>query len=449
MAYDYFERMRAVATMQNEIDRRLYGLFQVKNGLRNANGSGVLVGLTNISTVVGYEKIDEQVVPIDGKLYYRGFDVEELIKAYQQDDRFGFEETAYLLLFGVLPNPGELGEFSARLGEMRVLPKDFPRDVLMTFHTRDIMNALARSVLTFYSMDPLADDLAPANQVRQAMELTARVQPIVPWAYYIIQQGVYDGSLILHRPDPKLSTAENLLAMLRPTREYSDLEAKTLDAALVLHADHGGGNNSTFTARVVSSTGTDIYSAIGAAIGSLKGPLHGGANAQVVAMMRDIRASVANPFDRDQLRAYLFKVLRKEVGDRSGKIYGFGHAVYTRTDPRAIILREYARKLAEHKGRQEEFAVYETVEREARALLVETKKANEKPVCSNVDFYSGFVYDCLGIPHEVFTPLFALSRMAGWVAHRVELMTNEPKIVRPAYKYIGRRAQPYQPMSER
>jgi citrate synthase len=445
----YYDDLGNSAGDNNGIDPRFYSLFHVKRGLRNQDGSGVLVGLTTVSTVMGYQKVDEDVVPIPGKLFYRGIDVESLVKGSEAEGRFGFEETIYLLLFGTLPSTDELKTFTETLGELRMLPKNFTRDVLMTFRTPDIMNSLGRSVMTLYGRDPEPDNLSVPNQVRQSMELIAKVQPLVPWAYWAIQSGYHNNSLIIHTPDPALSSAENVLRLLRPDGQYTPLEAKTLDIALILHAEHGGGNNSTFTMRVVSSSGTDIYSAATAAVGSLKGPLHGGANVRVVGMMEDVQKTLSDWTSKDQIRAYIEKLLRGETYDGAGKLYGFGHAVYTVSDPRAIVLREYARLLSIEKGREEEFELYKAFEAEAPDVLKGIKKNTKGAVCSNVDFYSGFVYDCLGIPTEVFTPLFAMSRMAGWAAHRIELMTNPLKIVRPAFKYIGQREKAYTPLVER
>ena len=445
----YYDELDALATGSNRIDPRFDTLFQTKRGLRNPDGSGVLVGLTTISTVIGYNKIDEEVVPVEGQLFYRGIDVADLVRGAEEEDRFGYEETAFLLLFGRLPNLDELDTFNQALAEARDLPTNFARDVLMTFRTPDIMNAMGRAVQTLYGRDDRPDDLSPANQVRQSIELIAKLVPMVPYAYYAIQHGLHNQSLIIHPSEPTRSSAENFLAMLRPDGNYTDLEAKTIDVAMVLHAEHGGGNNSTFTTRVVSSSGTDIYSAMSAALGSLKGPLHGGANVRVVEMMNDLRTKVKDGGDTSAIREHLRRVLAKEAFDGMGKIYGFGHAVYSASDPRAVLLRDYARRLAVEKGLEEELALYEAVERQAPAVLQEAGKGRKGRVSANVDFYSGFVYTALGIPREVFTPLFAMSRIAGWCAHRIEVMTNPLKIIRPAYKYIGRRQRPYTAMVAR
>ncbi|RJO63247.1 MAG: citrate synthase [Myxococcales bacterium] len=442
---NYFDKLGAVAKANNEIEGKYYHMYHVKRGLRNADGSGVLVGLTTVSSVLGYEKIDEDIIPVHGKLVYRGIDLRDIVAGFERENRFGFEETAYLLLTGNLPTADELHQFNEMLGAMRLLNKNFHRDVLETFRTRDIMNSLARSVLTLYSMDERADNLDVYNQIRQGIGLIAKLATLAPYAYYVIRHGFYDESLIIHRPQIELSTAENLLHLLRADSKYSELEAKTLDICLVLHADHGGGNNSTFTTRVVSSTNTDFYSAVSSALGSLKGPLHGGANNRVVAMMDHLKANLKDPTNIEEVRNYLFKILRGEAYDGAGKLYGIGHAVYTLSDPRAEILRGYARKLAWEKGREEEYRLYEIVEQEGPKALREYKNDPNLSVSSNVDFYSGFVYDCLNIPREVFTPLFAVARVAGWAAHRVEMMSNAEKIIRPAFKSLAR-TQKYTPL---
>ena len=437
---DNLETLSKYAENNNLIRNEHYHMYEVKRGLRNADGSGVLVGLTNVSSVIGYEKIDEEVIPIEGRLFYRGIDIGELVRGFEEEDRFGFEETVFLLLFGQLPNIEELEAFTNAMAKLRRLARNFTRDVLQTFRTRDIMNAISRSVLTLYGPDVNAEDLSTANQIRQAVELIARVNTIVAYAYYSIQHGFHRKSMIIHRNNPSLSMAQNFLHLLRPNSSFTEIEARTLDAILVLHADHGGGNNSTFTARVVSSTLTDIYSAIAAAIGSLKGPLHGGANTRVSLMMDDLKKNVKKLDSRRQVRNYLFRVLNKKSYDRSGKIYGIGHPVYTLSDPRAVILREYARRLCRDKGLSEEFALYELVGREAPEVLREFKNNPNLMASTNVDFYSGLIYDCLDIPREVYTPLFAMARIAGWCAHRIEMISNPSKVVRPAFKSIsGRR----------
>lgn len=432
----YFDELSGIAEKMNHIPSGLYSKHGVKRGLRNEDGSGVLVGLTTVSNVVGYKTTPEGVVPLEGEQNYRGVEIRQLVEHLGSNPRYAFEKSAYLLLFGEEPSDSEFVKFNDELSRMRHLPINFVRDVLETCPTRDIMISLSRAVLSMYSLDPHADDLSLPNQIRQGMELIARMPVLVPYAYHILQHAFHEGSLIVHRPDPQLSTAENFLRLLRPNSEFTPTEAATLDLALLLHADHGGGNNSTFVTRAVSSTLTDFYSSIAAAIGSLKGPLHGGANLQVVEMMRSLRAWVTNPLDRDEVRDFLFRLLRKEVHDRQGKIYGLGHAVYTLSDPRAIILRDHARALAREQNREEELAMYELVEQEAPKVFMEFKNDPSSVICANVDFYSGFVYESLNIPKQVFTPLFAASRIVGWSAHRIELMSNPVKIMRPAYKHV-------------
>lgn len=433
---NYFEKLATSTQEQNRIPDEAYVQYGVKRGLRNKDGTGVLVGLTSVSTVVGYSVEDGKVRPRHGELYYRGIEINEIVKLITAAGCCGYERAAYVLLFGRLPDEEEFREFVSHLRDMMVLPTNFARDVLNTFRTNNIMNSLGRSVLTMYSMDKTPEDLSLPNQIRQAMELTARIFSLVPYAYHVIQHAFHGKSLIIHRPDPELSLSENFLRLLREDGEFTGVEARLLDLAFALHADHGGGNNSTFVTRAVTSTMTDIYSAIGAAIGSLKGPLHGGANRRVVQMMSDLRENVRNPTNRDQVRDYLRRILTKEAFDRSGKIYGLGHAVYTLSDPRAVILREHARVLAAEKGREDELAMYELVEREAPLVFGEMKTTGKAGISANVDFYSGFVYDLLGIPAEVFTPIFAIGRMVGWCAHRVEMLSNPVKIDRPAFGTI-------------
>jgi citrate synthase len=445
---DYFSRVSEIAKQANYVDNKHYHYYKVKRGLRNADGSGVLVGLTNVSTVIGYEKVDEEIVPKEGRLYYRGIEVKDLVRGFEMEERYGFEETVFLLFFGKLPNSDELTEFKIHMAKMRNLRINFPRDVLQTFRTPDIMNALARSVLVLYGIDDDPDNLEVPNQVRQAMDLVAKVSTIVPYAYYSIQHGFYNKSLIIHSPDDSLSAAQNFLHLMRPDSKFTEIEARALDMLLVLHADHGGGNNSTFTTRVVSSTGTDFFSAIAAAIGSLKGPLHGGANVRAARMMSDLKANVSNVHSRDEIRDYLFKLLKGEVFDRAGKIYGIGHAVYTLSDPRTVVLREYAKLLAEVKGLAEDFELHELVEKEAPLVLAEYKNQEDLAVSANVDFYSGFIYRCLDIPMEIYTPFFAMARTAGWAAHRLELMCNSERLMRPAYKSLGG-LKNYVPLNER
>lgn len=419
----------------NNISQGLYETYNVKRGLRNRDGSGVLVGLTEISTVVGFEKRDEDVIPVDGVLEYRGVNVREMVQALQEEDRFGYEEVAYLLLFGELPTRSELKEFLKYSRAERHLPGNFVRDILLTFRTPNIMNSLARSVLALYSIDGNADDTKLENLVQQAISLVAKFPVIVAYAYHALQNKFHGSSLFIHTPKDNLSAAENFLYMMRPDTKFTKLEAQVLDVMLILHADHGGGNNSTFTTRVVSSSGTDTYSAIAAAIGSLKGPLHGGANKSVMTMMSDIKENVSNWASKQQLKDYLIKLLKKEAGDKSGKIYGFGHAVYTKSDPRAVVLKEYAKRLAKQKHRDKELGLYLLMEEIVPETFNEFK-GDRKVISPNVDFFSGFVYDCLGIPEEVYTPLFAVARVAGWMAHRIEEVMVAKRIIRPAYKNV-------------
>lgn len=430
-----------------KIDEELFAKYDVKRGLRKRNGEGVLAGLTDISMINAYTMIDREVVPCEGKLYYRGIDIEDIVKGFIEEDRFGFEETAYLLLFGELPNKDELKQFEGMLGEYRQLPTNFVRDIIMKAPSRDMMNTLARSVLTLFSYDDNASDISLPNVLRQCIQLIALFPVLSVYAYQAYNHYERGESLFIHLPAPELSTAENILHLLRPDSKYTKLEAKLLDMALVLHAEHGGGNNSTFTTHVVTSSGTDTYSAISASIASLKGPKHGGANLKVQKMFADIEANCKDWEDREEVCAYLNKILDKEAFDKAGLIYGMGHAVYTNSDPREVILKRFAKRLSEEKGMQREFALYELVEKEAGELIMHKRKLF-KPVCANVDFYSGFVYSMLGIPEELFTPIFAIARISGWCAHRLEELVNAGKIIRPAYKYVGHH-RPYCTMQDR
>ena len=429
------------------IDPELYGKYDVKRGLRDLNGKGVLVGLTEISDVCSTKIVDGKSVPADGSLYYRGYNVEDIIKGIDKSSHFGFEECTYLLLFGKLPTKEELQSFCALLSEYRTLPTSFVRDIIMKAPSKDMMNTLARSVLTLYSYDNRADDITLPNVLRQCLQLIS-LFPLLSVYGYQAYNHYHDGaSLFIHAPQPEQSTAETILHVLRPDSKYTPLEAKLLDIALILHMEHGGGNNSTFTTHLVSSSGTDTYSAIAAAIGSLKGPRHGGANIKVVKMFDDMKKHLHDWTDEAEVEAYLRALLNKEAFDHAGLIYGMGHAVYTNSDPRAVILKKFAKQLSEEKGMQKEFALYELVESEAGQLIMNKRKMF-KPVCANVDFYSGFVYTMLGIPEEMFTPMFATSRISGWCAHRLEELVNAGKIIRPAYKYVGHH-RPYVDMDER
>lgn len=429
-----------------QIDGKLYEEYDVKRGLRDSSGKGVLTGLTEISDVVSFGYVDGEKVPIDGELYFQGVNVRDLVKGFA-NRRFAFEETTYLLLFGKLPTKEQLDEFIEILGEFRSLPDTFVRDVVMKAPSSNMMNTLQKCVLTLYSYDEDPEDISIASVLQQSLKLIAQFPLFCVYGYHAYRHYHQDKSLIIRNPKPDLSTAENILRLLRKDGTYTELEAKVLDVALVLHAEHGGGNNSTFTTHVVSSTGTDTYSAVAASLGSLKGPKHGGANLKVQEMFRDIKEHLTNWKDEEALRSYLVRILKKEAFDKAGLIYGIGHAVYTESDPRAVILKEYARKLSEEKGLTREFELYETVERIGGECLMSGRKLL-KPVCANVDFYSGFVYSMLGLPAELFTPIFAISRISGWSAHRIEELANAGKIVRPAYKYVGHHVD-YQELEER
>ena len=418
------------------IDPALYTQYDVKRGLRDINGNGVVAGLTNISTIKVLDTGDDMPNHGDGKLYYRGIDVEDIVAGFIKEKRFGFEETVYLLLFGNMPTEHELSEFRKILSDLRKLPSAFTRDVIMKAPSSNMMNTLAKSVLALYSYDDNANDTSIPNVLRQCLELITIFPLLAVYGYNAYQYSANGGSLFIHDPDPELSIAENLLYMLRPNKNYTELEARILDLALVLHAEHGGGNNSTFTVHVVSSSGTDTYSAIAAALGSLKGPKHGGANIKVAMMFDDMKANVSDWTDENEVRAYLRKLLHKEAFDHAGLIYGMGHAVYSQSDPRAKVFKNFVEKLSSEKGRHDEFGLYSLVERLAPEVIAEERRIY-KGVCANVDFYSGFVYRMLGIPDELFTPIFAISRIAGWSAHRIEELINSNKIIRPAYKAIS------------
>ena len=421
----------------NQIDPADYERNQVKRRLRNPDGTGVMAGVTQIGSVMGYYVQDGERVPAPGKLIYRGIDVEALIDGFVGEGRFGFEETAYLLLMGSLPTRAQLEGFQALLNHHHTLPPMFTEDMIIKAPSPDVMNKLARSVLALYSYDDNPDDLSLANQLRQAVGLIARVPTIVAHAFAVKRHYYDNESLYLHRPQEGLSVAENFLYSVRHDNQYTAEEARLLDLCLVLHAEHGGGNNSAFACRVLSSSGTDFYSAIAAAVGSLKGPRHGGANKKVMEMFGGLEADVKDWADDDAVRDYLARLLRKEAGDRSGLIYGIGHAIYTLSDPRAVVLKRFARKLAESKGMLEEFELFERVERLAPEVLLSVK-GEEKVVCANVDFYSGLVYKMMGIPMELYTPLFAVARMVGWCAHRIEEVYQPGnRIIRPAYKAVA------------
>lgn len=434
-------------TRCDKIDPNLYTKYEVKRGLRDLNGKGVVAGLTEISEVCSSCIVDGQTVPCDGKLYYRGVDVEDIVRGYIHDDRFGFEEVVYLLLFGFLPNREQLEDFNKLLGSYRSLPTSFVRDVILKSPSPDMMNALARSVLMLYSYDENADDISIPNVLRQCLQLIALFPQLSVYSYQASNYYHNGQSLIIHAPDPNLSTAENILHMLRADSKYTKLEAKLLDMALVLHAEHGGGNNSSFTTHVVTSSGTDTYSAISAALGSLKGPKHGGANIKVVRMFEDMKRNIKDYNDEKAICEYLRALLHKEAFDKAGLIYGMGHAVYSLSDPRARVFKQFVEKLAVEKGRIEEFQLYSNVERLAPLIISEERKIY-KGVSANVDFYSGFVYSMLDLPPQLFTPIFAIARIAGWSAHRIEELVNQSKIIRPAYKAIHERVE-YKELNDR
>lgn len=420
------------------IDPALYGKYDVKRGLRDINGKGVMAGLTEISEIVSSRIEDGVEHPCEGKLYYRGIDVEDIVDGFIKENRFGFEEVAYLLLTGQQPDMRELDSFRKLLGEYRSLPVNFVLDTIMKSPSQDLMNALARCVLTLYSYDPSADDISIPNVLRQSLQLLALFPLFSVYGYQAFRH-YHDGkSLHIHAPQPSLSTAENILHMLRPDCRYTPLEARILDVALVLHAEHGGGNNSTFTTHVVTSSGTDTYSAIAAALGSLKGPRHGGANIKVVQMMNDMKTNISDWTNEASVADYLERLLDKQAFDHSGLIYGMGHAVYSLSDPRANVLKSFVKNLSREKNRMEEFRLYSIVERLAPEIIGE-KRRIYKGVSANIDFYGGFVYDMLDLPQQLYTPLFAIARMAGWAAHRIEEIVNAGKIIRPAYKSVSTR----------
>ena len=431
----------------NRIDPQKFEQYGVKRGLRNADGSGVMAGLTQICNVHGYVLNEGEKSPVPGRLIYRGIDINDLVAGCVADDRFGFEETAWLLLFGELPSRDQLKGFSGLLSSCRELPDYFAEDMIIKAPSPNIMNKLARSVLALYSYDDNPEDLSMENVLRQSIELIAMMPTIMVYAYQVKRRHYDHESMYFHPMVAGLSTSQTILHSLRADSAYTDKEAKLLDLCLMLHAEHGGGNNSTFAARVLSSSGTDTYSSIAAAIGSLKGPKHGGANIKVARMMECIKTGVKNWEDDEEVAAFLKRIIRKEEGDGSGLIYGMGHAVYTLSDPRAILLKKYAYDLAEEKGFGPEFRLVEAVERLTPQVFLE-EKGNDKAMCANVDMYSGLVYRALGIPEDLFTPLFAVARMAGWCAHRIEELTTGGRIIRPAYKAIARQ-KPYTPLSER
>ena len=444
---DYIKDLADLSDRNNGIKPEMYGIYDVKRGLRDINGNGVVAGLTEVSRIKAKEKdADGNEIPCRGELYYRGIDLKDIVSGFLDEGRMGFEETVFLLLTSKLPNHKELADFNAQLSAYRELPQFFVSDMILKAPGKDMMNMLSRSVLALYAYDENPDDISTPNVLRQCLQLIAEFPLLAVYGYHSFMHYHNDSSLFIHYPKKELSTAENLLYILREDGEYTPLEAKLLDLALVLHSEHGGGNNSTFTTHVVTSSGTDTYSAISAALGSLKGPRHGGANIKVVQMFDDIKANV-DYRDEGALKDHLVKLLDKQAFDRSGLIYGMGHAVYSLSDPRAEILHKYAQKLSAEKGLEEDFALYETIARLAPEIIAE-KRRMYKGVSANVDFYSGMVYRMLGLPEELFTPIFAISRIAGWSAHRLEEIQNAGKIIRPAYTNVKKEIG-YIPIGER
>ena len=430
------KRLEKLAVHNDPINPDLYKKYDVKRGLRNANGTGVLVGLTRIGDVVGYELKDGEKIAIPGRLIYRGYNVEDLIKDAEQNKQFGFEQCAYLLLFGELPTKEKLERFTSYLGECRILPENFTEDMIMKAPSQDIMNKMARGVLASYSYDDDPENKSVGNVIRQCIQLIARFSTLAAYGYQAKRRYYDNKSMFIHNPKADLSTAESFLRLIRADKSYSRLEAETLDLALILHAEHGGGNNSSLTVHVVSSADTVTYSAIAAAVGSLKGSRHGGANIRVVEMMDELKANVKDWSSEKEVSDYLYKIARKDAYDKSGLIYGMGHAIYTISDPREILLKAKAKELAKEKGFMEEFELYNMIERLAPNIIQEVHNSDKK-VCANVDFYSGFVYTMLNIPRELFTPIFAISRIAGWSAHRIEEIVSGGRIYRPAYKNVS------------
>ncbi len=432
---------------ENNIDPSLYTKYEVKRGLRDISGQGVLTGLTEISEIHSYDMKNGKLIPCNGKLYYRGVDVEDIIAGFTSDNRFGFEEVTYLLLFGKLPTKDELNNFNDVLSKYRTLPTGFVRDIIMKAPSNDMMNTLARSVLTLYAYDNNPDDISIENVLRQSLHLIALFPLLSVYGYQAYHHYHAGQSLFIHAPEPKLSTSENILHLLRPDSKYTELEAKILDIALVLHAEHGGGNNSTFTTHVVSSSGTDTYSVIAASLGSLKGPKHGGANIKVIKMFEDLKNTITDWEDEDAIKAYLNDLLDKKAFDKAGLIYGMGHAVYSISDPRANVFKGFVEKLSKEKNLTKEFKLYSLIEKLAPEVIAKRRKIY-KGVSANVDFYSGFVYNMLGLPLELYTPIFAIARISGWCAHRIEELVNAGKIIRPAYKSVKKHVT-YSPLNER
>lgn len=446
----FFEKLEDAVRAACQIDSSLFEQYDVKRGLRNSDGTGVLVGLTNIGDVVGYKKEDGKVIAIPGELYYRGINIEDIAAGFQSESRHGFDETVFLLISGHLPNKDELRKFSEHMASLRALPDDFVKDMILSMKGKDVLNILARSVLGLYILDDMPDNISLDNMIRQSLNIISKFPTIVAYSYQALRHLFKGKTMSIRHPQSEMSSAENFLYLIKGEGSYSKLEADLLDLMLVLHAEHGGGNNSSFTMRVTSSSETDIYSAVTSAIGSLKGPLHGGANVRVLEMMENLKANVKDWKDEKEVEGYLLKILRKEANDFSGKIYGIGHAVYTISDPRAGILKAKARELAIEKDRLEEFELYSLVERiSPEVFRIFKGERATKTLCINVDFYSGFVYSCLDIARELYTPLFAIARVSGWCTHRIEELTfSSRRIIRPAFRNVyGRRE--YVPMNKR
>lgn len=441
------QKLTDLCKENGKIDLGLYEKYNVKRGLRDINGKGVLTGLTKISNIQSSIEKDGKSYPCEGKLLYRGIDVQDLVKGFITTNTYGYEETAYLLIFGNLPNQKELDDFKELLGSYRTLPTNFVRDVVMKAPNKDMMNSLAKSILTLSYYDPKADDISVENVLQQSLKIISVMPMLAVYGYHAFNHYECDESLYIHKPDPTLSTAENLLRLLRPDKNYSDLEARVLDLALILHMEHGGGNNSTFTTHVVTSSGTDTYSAVAAALASLKGPKHGGANIKVVEMIQNLKETVSDWSDETQVHDYLEQLMRGEAFDRKGLIYGMGHAVYSISDPRAQVLKSFVKQLSEDKHREDDYKLYSMIETMAPRIIA-GERAIYKGVSANVDFYSGFVYSMLDIPEQLFTPIFAIARIVGWSAHRLEELMNMGKIIRPAYKSVLDDGE-YIPMSER
>ncbi len=444
---EIFSDLSELAKKNNPINPEFYEKYDVKRGLRNNNGTGVLVGLTKIGEVKGYELRDDQKIPCKGELFYRGIELQTFVKGFQEEKRYGFEECIYLLLFGNLPSKSELLQFNDVLDSFRELPKNFKEKLIFAHPSKDVMNQIQRSLLGLYTYDNIPEDLSISNLVSQSLNLIAKLPTLVAYSYQAKIHNYDAKSMYIHSSQSGKGTAENILYMIRPNSEYTKLEAEILDLLLVVHAEHGGGNNSAFTTRVLASSGTDIYSIIAAAIGSLKGPKHGGANLKVYEMIENIKDNIGAYPSNEELKEYLRKMLKKEVFDNSGLIYGMGHAIYTESDPRAVLLKEKARELSVQKGTEKDFALYENIEKLTKEIFKE-QKGEEAIIAANVDLYSGFVYRMLDIPTEIFTPLFAIARMGGWCAHRIEQILSDVKIIRPAYRSVAEKVK-YIPLEKR